>query len=44
MANNSRKRSRTQSAAPRRGLALLLDETDLARPNTRHAALAPCCL
>lgn len=43
MANSTRKRSRTQSAEPRRGLALLLDESDLARPDTRHAALAPCC-
>ena len=43
MVNSTRKRSRTQSAEPRRGLALLLDETDLARPDTRRAALAPYC-
>jgi hypothetical protein len=43
MVNSTRKRSRTQSAEPRRGLALLLDETDLARPDTRRAALVPYC-
>ena len=43
MVNSTRKLSRTQSAEPRRGLALLLDETDLARPDTRRAALAPGC-
>lgn len=41
MVNSTRKRSRVQSAEPRRGLALLLDETDLARPDTRRAALVP---